>query len=512
MNHIKKLLVILLIATGLQAADKPNIIFILADDMGYGDMSFRGGKAATPNCDRLAKEGMSFTDAHTSSSVCTPTRYGILTGRYNWRSTLKKSVLWGYSPPLIKYDRNTVGDYLQKQGYHTGIVGKWHLGLEWERKKDIEQDISAKGKKQKDGWNIAYDRPVKGPTSQGFDYSFIIPASLDMPPYVYIEGETVTQVPTVEKSYIRKGPAGKDFEAVNCLKDFAAKSRDYIKRQAKSDSPFFLYIPLTSPHTPIVPSEEWQGKSSIGKYGDFLMETDWVIGEVLAELAAQGVDENTILIFTTDNGCSPAAKIPDLVSKGHLPNAHWRGHKADIFEGGHRVPFLVRWPSKVKPGTESASTICTTDLFATVAELCGESVDEKTAEDSYSFLPDLLGKGASARPSVVHHSIGGYFAIREGDWKLNVCPGSGGWSSPKPNSKAAKELPIVQLYNLKDDPSEKNNLQDKHPEKVAALVKQLATLIRNGRSTDGPVQKNDGPANFQYFNELTRAAHPELQF
>lgn len=503
----------------LSAADKPNVIIILADDMGYGDMTFRGGKAQTPNCDRLAAEGMTFTDAHTSSSVCTPTRYGILTGRYNWRSTLKKSVLWGYSAPLIKEERVTIGDYLKKQGYHTGMVGKWHLGLTWQKKdkaeppKELTENAGKKGQKKRHsgGWEIDYAKPVKGPNAQGFDYFFGIPASLDMPPYVYIENDAVTQIPTVEKAFHRKGPAGEDFEAVNCLGDFAAKSRAYIKERAASDKPFFLYLPLTSPHTPIVPSKNWKGKSPIGPYGDFLMETDWVIGEVLAELKTQGVDENTLLIFTTDNGCSPAAKISNLISKGHKPNADWRGHKADIFEGGHRVPFMARWPAKIKSGTLSDSTICTTDFFATLVDLCGEAIGDGTAVDSYSFLPDLLQKGSSDRASLIHHSIGGFFAIREGEWKLNMCPGSGGWSSPKPRSKESLKLPPVQLYNLSEDPAETNNLMNNHPDKVAAMVKQLARIIKDGRSTVGAKQQNDGAPDFQYFNQAIQEKYPELK-
>ncbi len=489
----------------VSAKDAPNVIYILADDLGYGDLSHAGGKAATPHCDRLAREGMRFTDAHTTSSVCTPTRYGILTGRYNWRSTLKKSVLWGLSKPLIEPKRLTVAGFLQKHGYHTGVVGKWHLGLGWHELPNGEKRKSKTGPTRGDGWQIDYDKKVDGgPLAIGFDESYIIPASLDMFPYLYLKNDKPTAWANTTKAFHRPGPAAEDFEAVNCLINFARESRTYIASRAKSKKPFFLYLPLTSPHTPIVPSKKWQGKSSIGKYGDFLMETDWVVGEVLAELDKQKLADNTIVIFTADNGCSPAAKIPDLVKKGHKPNANWRGHKADIYEGGHRVPFLVRWPGKVKAGSTSAETICTTDLFATLADLLGQSktIPVSAAEDSFSFLPALQGidHRKPLRPFTIHHSINGSFAIRHGDWKLILCPGSGGWSAPRPaQALKNKILPAIQLYNLANDPAERTNLYPlpKNKKLAAMLVGKLNDAIRYGRTNPGPPQSNEGwPATF----------------
>ena len=487
----------------VSAKDAPNVIYILADDLGYGDLSHAGGKAATPHCDRLAREGMRFTDAHTTSSVCTPTRYGILTGRYNWRSTLKKSVLWGLSKPLIEPKRLTVAGFMH--GYHTGVVGKWHLGLGWHELPNGEKRKSKTGPTRGDGWQIDYDKKVDGgPLAIGFDESYIIPASLDMFPYLYLKNDKPTAWANTTKAFHRPGPAAEDFEAVNCLIDFARESRTYIASRAKSKKPFFLYLPLTSPHTPIVPSKKWQGKSSIGKYGDFLMETDWVVGEVLAELDKQKLADNTIVIFTADNGCSPAAKIPDLVKKGHKPNANWRGHKADIYEGGHRVPFLVRWPGRVKAGTTSAETICTTDLFATLADLLGQSktIPVSAAEDSFSFLPALQGidHRKPLRPFTIHHSINGSFAIRHGDWKLILCPGSGGWSAPRPaQALKNKNLPAIQLYNLANDPAERTNLYPlpKNKKLAAMLVGKLNDAIRYGRTNPGPPQSNEGwPATF----------------
>ena len=498
----------------LNAKDTPNVVYILADDLGYGDLSHAGGKAATPNCDRLAREGMRFTDSHTTSSVCTPTRYGILTGRYNWRSTLKKSVLWGLSEPLIEKDRLTVPGFLRQQGYHTAVVGKWHLGLGWHNLPNGEKRKSKTGFTKGDGWQIDYGKKVTGgPLAIGFDESYIIPASLDMFPYLYLKNDKPTGWANTTKAFHRPGPAAEDFEAINCLTDFARESRAYITARAKSDKPFFLYLPLTSPHTPIVPSKKWQGKSSLGKYGDFLMETDWVVGEVLAELDKQKLTDNTIVIFTADNGCSPAAKIPDLVKKGHKPNADWRGHKADIFEGGHRTPFLVRWPGKVKMGSTSSQTICTSDLFATLADILDQrgKLPATAGEDSFSFLPALTGKASPKpiRPFTIHHSINGSFAIRRGPWKLALCPGSGGWSGPKPAAAFKnKTLPLVQLYNLESDPAEKTNLRDKHPEVVKDLVGKLSKAIRNGRTTPGPNQSNEGWPNT--FNRRILAEYPAL--
>jgi arylsulfatase A len=492
--------------------DKPNIIFILADDMGYGDVMHAGGLAKTPHVDRLRKEGMRFTDAHTTSSVCTPTRYSILTGRYNWRTRLKKSVLFGLDKPLIPTSRTTTASFLKANGYRTGIVGKWHLGLGWQKLPNGEKRKAESGATKGGGWDIDYLKPVTGgPNTLGFDESFIIPASLDMYPYVYLRNDKATQAATVTKAFHRPGPSGKDFEAVDCLIDFARESRAFIGKSAKGDKPFYLYVPLTSPHTPIVPSKKWRGKSSIGIYGDFLMETDWVVGEVLAELDKQGITKNTLVLFTTDNGCSPQAKIPDLAKKGHKVNAHWRGHKADIFEGGHRVPFIVRWPAKVKANSTYNGLVSTVDFFATAADIVGvrKQIKQNVAEDSFSFLSALNGSDAAIRPSLIHHSIGGQFAIRKGKWKLCLCPGSGGWSNPRPNvALKSKTLPPVQLFDLDADPSEKNNVQDKNPKVVAELVDALVKAIGDGRTNEGPKQKNEGWPNT--FAKKVLNVYPQL--
>lgn len=499
MNLFHRLLFCLSLLTAPAVLGKPNFVFILADDMGYGDVSHAGGKIPTPFLDQLRAEGMRFTDAHTTSSVCTPTRYGLLTGRYNWRSPLKQHVLFPPQRSIMDPKRLTVAGLLKNNGYRTCVVGKWHLGLNWHM---LDKPAKAqKGETKGKGWNIDFSKPPQqGPLKLGFTHDFLFPASLDMPPYVYLKNDVLVEPPTITRGWNRPGPTAASFEAENCLIDFARESRSFIKDAVTAKSPFFLYLPLTSPHTPIVPSKAWQGKSPLGKYGDFVMETDWVVGEVMKELAEQGVDKDTVFIFTTDNGCSPAAGIGDLVKKGHLPNAHWRGHKADIYEGGHRVPFIVRWPERVKAGSTSDLTVCTSDFFATAADILGlvRKLPNNAAEDSFSFLPvlDNPDRKSPVRSFTIHHSINGSFAVRKGPWKLCLCPGSGGWSAPRPREAMRNtKLPVIQLYHLGKDPSEKNNVQQHHQDVVKDLVDDLSHAIAHGRTRGGLPSTNEGWPN-----------------
>lgn len=455
---------------------KPNIVYILCDDLGYGDVHCLNpgrGKIATPHLDKMAAQGMIFSDAHSSSSVCTPTRYGIMTGRYNWRTRLQSGVLQGYSEPLIAKDRLTVPALLKQHGYTTACIGKWHLGMGIEKGQPSPSITD-------------------GPITRGFDSYFGISASLDMPPFAFIENDRFTEPLTTTKKWQRSGPAAASFEAVDVLPTFTRKAVEFITKQAKTEKPFFLYMPLNAPHTPIVPSKEWAGKSSLGKYGDFVMETDWAVGEVLAALDKTGMGGNTLVILTSDNGCSKAAGIPQLQSQGHYPSGDMRGSKADIFDGGHRIPFIARWPDKTKAGSRSAQTVCLTDLIATCADILGAKLPENAGEDSVSILPAMLGTDKSPlHEAVVHHSINGSFAIRQGKWKLELCADSGGWSDPKPASNEAKELPDTQLYDLGEEIAETKNLQAQHPEEVIRLTKLLEQIIANGRSTPGGKQAND---------------------
>jgi arylsulfatase A-like enzyme len=488
----------LLLGLGLAAAAPPNIVYILCDDLGYGDVRCLNpqGKIPTPNVDRLAAAGMIFTDAHSSSAVCTPTRYGVMTGRYNWRSRLKNGVLNGYSPRLIEPDRLTVPAFLKENGYATGCIGKWHLGMNWP-----QSDGGAAGASDNPN-KIDYTRPIEGgPNSVGFDYYFGISASLDMPPFAFIENNRVTEVPTVFKTWLRKGPAAASFEAIDVLPKFTEKAVEFINQRAadaNQGKPFFLYLPLASPHTPILPTPEWQGKSGLNAYADFVMQTDAALGTVLAALDRAKLTDNTLVVFTSDNGCSPAAQIPELLAKDHHPSAQFRGTKADIFDGGHRIPFVVRWPARVKPGGTSNQPICLTDLFATCAGILEKPLPETAAVDSVSILPALTGEAtAPLREAVVHHSINGSFAIRQGQWKLALCADSGGWSDPKPGTPAAAKLPAIQLYDLAADIGETRNVAADHQDVVDRLTRLLEKYIADGRSTPGPQQANTGEVSIR---------------
>ena len=489
---------------------KPNIVFILADDLGYGDVSCynEDGKIGTPHIDRLAANGIRFTDAHSGSSVCTPTRYGFLTGRYAWRSRLKRSVLNGVSPPLIEKGRMTVASLLKSQGYHTAMIGKWHLGWDYQFKTDARpKSIPDSFAYDPNKLPIDYTKPVRnGPDTNGFDEYFGICGSLDMNPYVYVENGRITAAPdrvteNTEKKFWRKGLTGADFKHIDVMPNFVKRSVQYIERRAKTGQPFFLYLALPGPHTPILPVAAFEGTTQTNLYGDFVAQCDDHVGEIVTALRQAGALDNTLIVFTSDNGCSPMANFEELKAVGHNPNYIYRGHKADIFEAGHRVPYIVQWPAAIRPGQVSDETICLTDALATVAEQLGVELPDDAGEDSVSHLSVLLGK-TSARPlreTTVHHSFDGVFAIREGDWKLIFNPGSGGWSYPSPFSDAAilKTLPPLQLYHLEKDPGETQNQVKDHPELVQHLTDLMDTYVKQGRSTPGAPQSNDGEIRFQ---------------
>ena len=503
-------LLFLLLCFSLPApAAGPNLVFVLADDLGYGDVRCLNpqGKIATPQLDRLRAEGMSFTDAHSGSAVCTPTRYGLLTGRYAWRSRLKHGVLGGMSPPLIEPGRLTVPAFLKSHGYATACIGKWHLGLDWVRKPETApfDDAIEKGA---DGWRVDFTQPFAGgPLAVGFDHFFGIAASLDMVPYVFLENERALALPVEDKDFpmmagkpggrTRRGPAAPDFEAGEVLPALTSRAVEFVRKQTAA-RPFFLYVPLNAPHTPIVPSKAWQGRSGINPYADFVMETDDSVGRLMDAVEAAGLRDQTLFILASDNGCSPQADLPVLRAAGHEVSAGLRGAKADLFEGGHRVPLLVRWPGRVLPGSTAPATVCLTDLLATCAELVGQPLPPGAGEDSVSLLPLLEQRpGAPARPLVVHHSINGSFSIREGRWKLLLAPDSGGWSAPTPGSPAALALPAVQLFDLSSDPAEQRNVQALHPEVVTRLTARLEQYARDGRSTPGPAQPNTTPVSLR---------------
>ncbi|TVQ01607.1 MAG: arylsulfatase [Balneolaceae bacterium] len=482
---------------------RPNIIIIFADDMGYGDVSSFNEDAAfeTPHIDRLAENGVKFTQAYTTSAVCTPTRYGLLTGRYNWRSTLKSSVTWGFSEPLISDGRLTVGEMLQESDYHTAFIGKWHLGWDWEFVGSPPENLDDPNIRPE----VDYSQPIKnGPNDRGFSYSYGFSASLDMPPYVYVEDNMPTSIPTEttvnydEKGFWREGLTGPDFVHVDVLPHLTDQSVQYIHRQANSGQPFFLYYALPAPHTPILPITEFMGKSNTNMYGDFVLQVDDVVGQITEALKQNNILEKTMIIFTTDNGASPRSDYPELARAGHNPSYIFRGHKADIFEGGLRVPFVVSWPDGIPNSFETDETISTADFMATFADLVGTSLPDNAGEDSYSFLPVLLQQEYEKplREATVLHSIDGRFAIVKDEWKLIFWPGSGGWSSPR-TEEELQGLPSFQLYNLEKDPSEKLNLVYLYPDKVKELKSLLEKYINEGRSTPGAPQANDGPERWE---------------
>ncbi|PHN05986.1 sulfatase family protein [Flavilitoribacter nigricans] len=507
------LLLVLLLLTGCTAeedvSNHPNIVYILADDLGYGDLSFLNAdsKIQTPHLDQLAAGGLHFTDAHSGSAVCTPTRYGILTGRYAWRTPLKQGVLWPYDPPLIQGERITVAEMLREQGYATACIGKWHLGWDW----PLTGGGYARDSLQGFGFDRAarlrieasvdFNKPVNnGPLSHGFDYYFgdDVP---NFPPYSFIENDRLLAFPDQEKPDSLFGNPGKmsagwELEAV--MPAITERAVSYIDEQSTGDQPFFLYFTLTAPHTPIAPADAFKGSSQAGAYGDYVQQVDWTVGQIMQALQEAGIREETLVIFTSDNG-SPAREgvnwsgaVSSVLKYDHHPSYHFRGTKADIWEGGHRVPFIVHWPAKIAAGKHSDQTICHTDFMATCAAITGQSLPERTAEDSYNLLPLLLDpqRQTPIREATVHHSGNGSFAIRKGKWKLILDAGSGGWSDPK-NARALEDgLPAVQLYEMDTDFGEQNNVEGDHPEVVQELRALLESYQSSGRSV--PVGDHDG--------------------
>jgi arylsulfatase A-like enzyme len=453
----------------------PNVVFILADDLGYGDLDCYnpGSKAPTPHLDAFAKQGVRFTDAHSPSAVCTPTRYGILTGRYCWRSRLKKGVLNGYSPSLIEPGRLTVPAMLKARGYRTAGFGKWHLGLGNQEKTD-------------------YSRPLRpGPLDYGFDSYFGIPASLDMDPYLYFENDRATAQPTGHIDGIREdrgvfwraGAIAPGFRHIDVLPEITSRAARWVREYAGEHraQPFFLYLALTAPHTPWLPAAAFRGKAKAGEYGDFVTMVDDAAGQVLAALDASGMAGNTLVIVTSDNG---AHWLPEEIARwGHRANDSLRGQKADIWDGGHRIPFLARWPGRIRPDTTSSETVCLTDLMGTMAEITGYRLPRDAGEDSYSILPALSGPKPAKpiREAIVHHSMQGHFSIRQGEWKLNIGRGSGGFTPPVEYQPKPGE-PAGELFNMARDEAETTNLYQEHPEIVARLTALLERYQRQGYS------------------------------
>jgi arylsulfatase A len=468
----------------------PNIIYILADDLGYGDVGayHAESRISTPNIDLLASQGMRFTDAHSPSSVCTPTRYGILTGRYCWRTRLPRGVLQGYGEALIEQQETTVAEILRGKGYTTGVVGKWHLGLDWVLKASHEDSLKIYGEKpilanMNSDWIDFTIPPKNGPLTHGFDYSYILPASLDMEPYCYLENDVLTELPTdytpgndlntpvyATEAFWRKGRMSESFDFYEVLPTFIEKAKSFVQTHAKDQAPFFLYLPLAAPHTPWVPKDNYAGSSKAGKYGDFVQMVDALVGDFLKELDENALSDNTLVIFTSDNG--PYWRPEYIERFGHHAADKYRGMKADIWDGGHRIPFIVRWPGTVEANSQRDQLTTLTNLMATIADIHGVELGDGAGMDSESILPVLKGANSKNLHPVIHHSSRGVFAIRVGEWKYIEGLGSGGFSEPR-TLEPLDGGPTGQLYNLALDPSEKDNLFMENPEKVKELQDRL---------------------------------------
>jgi arylsulfatase A len=467
------------------AGPRPNIVILLVDDLGIGDPGCYNpaSKIRTPAIDRLAREGMRFTDVHSSSSVCSPTRYAILTGRYAWRTRMKSGVLQGYSRALIEEGRSTLPSLLKEHGYATVGIGKWHLGFQAFDARRGERDQP-----------VDYSRPLRpGPITVGFDEFFGIPASLDMPPYVFVENDRPTEMPTATVGdsgdsqhargpFWRKGAMAPSFRHADVLPRLTERAVTFLDRHAKSSPtrPFFLYLALSGPHTPYLPSDKFRGQSGAGDYGDFVETVDASVGEVLSALDRNGLTENTFLAFASDNG---ARWTPEEIAQfGHRSNLENRGQKSDVYDGGHRIPFIVRWPGHVHAGSTSNELGCLVDLMATSADVAGVSLPHDAAEDSFDLRPAFLKENSRPiRDAVVHHSGSGMFAIRSGDWKLVLGLGSGGFTAPMRIRPRAGEVD-AQLYNLKTDRQEQTNVAAARPDVVRALRDKLEQIERSGRS------------------------------
>ncbi|MFT4547693.1 MAG: arylsulfatase A [Pseudoalteromonas tetraodonis] len=480
-----------LLATAISVSAAPNIILIYTDDQGFGDASCLNPEARfqTPNLDKLATEGIAFTNAHSADTVCTPSRYALLTGRYCWRTTKKTGVMGAEGACLIKDGRLTIPSMLRDSGYRTAMVGKWHLGM----------DFPGESHKDRD-----WTQPVKDmPLDKGFDYFYGIPASLNYGVLAWFEGRHAKVPPTVftnkkpnrrhvdyrimppyeDTPAATKKAIGKlgmevapDFIDNQCLTRFTDKAIEWMGANKSELKPFFLYLPYTSPHYPVCPLPEFHGQGDCGSYGEFVIETDHHVGRILTFLKGAGIDEDTMIIFTSDNG--PEKSWKERIEKfGHRSSAIYRGGKRDIYEGGHRVPFFIRWPGGIKaPGRKSDALIGQSDILATIAEISGEKLPDDGGEDSQSFATLLTDpKGSHKRAPLINHGIAGRFAITEGKWKLIM---------------AHRKLKI-ELYDLASDPGEKNDVNAEHPGVVKSLTKKITDIVRNGRTTPGTRQAND---------------------
>lgn len=490
---MRPLVALLLALTATAAERPPNILLILADDLGYGDIHAYNpdrGKLPTPHLDRLAAEGMRFTDAHSSSGVCSPSRYALLTGRYHWRTRLQNGIVGVFGEPLIAPDRLTVAGLAKRHGYRTAAIGKWHLGWDWpiaeaDRAlfRGAKESDTAAPEANRAAWAKVFGQRIPGgPTTRGFDHYFGTDVP-NWPPYCFIEDDRTVGMPSefLPKELFRNhlaslpGPALPAWRFERILPTLTERACAFISASARRPEPFLLYLPLTTPHTPLAVNAEWQGKSGLNNAAaDLIMETDAAVGQVLAALEASGAAKDTMVIFTSDNGFAAYVGVKDLERQGHFPSGPLRDYKTSVHEGGHREPFMVRWPGKVAPGATCGQLVHHADVLATVAEILGATLPADAGEDSFSFLPLLKGGDAPIRPHAISCAAAGTPGLRLGSWK---------YIATQP----------AQLYDLATDLGETRNLAVQEPARVAEMKALLERLIKDGRSTPGPAQRNDVP-------------------
>ena len=513
---------------------KPNIVFIFVDDVGVGDLSCfnQQSQINTTQLDRLAERGMRFEDSHSISALCTPSRYGLLTGTYSWRSPLKSYVLPGDSIPLITTEQKTMADMFKEMGYHTAVVGKWHLGLGWKLKNekdfeafgldandypDPEQQMGRDGNfnilsgmYDMEGLDIDYSQTIEdGPLSKGFDYFYGTPASIDQPPYVIIENDRVLEEPThisgrsgidrrsgIHQQEWQNGVIAPSYDHTALPRQMQDKVLELMENYSRTEEPFFIYYPVHIAHGPILPDKPFAGKSGIGPYGDIILQLDAYVGEIQDKLAELGIDEDTMVVFTSDNGASAVADFPHLLAQGHNPSAHFRGEKFDVWEGGHREPTIMTYPNYIPANSVCQGLVAHTDFYRTFADLIGYELHSDEALDSQSMLDLLQEPEQTGRETLIVTSANGAFSIRKGPWKLE-CTADEGSKVPEINNPEAFQP--AQLYHLESDPWEHHNVIDGHPEIVANLIDEMTAIVKNGRSTSGPIQKNAAnPPTFEW--------------